>query len=80
MMAQREEELARQQPADKLGKMEVMQEQHEKVVAELRAPLQDYQTQLEQIVSCRDSWWSMCNMRLNNTKHAWSAIYDWRKQ
>ena len=49
MMAQREEELERQQLVDRLGRMEAVQEQHEKVVAALRAPSQDCQTQLEQI-------------------------------
>lgn len=49
MMASMEEELERQQLADRLGRMEAVQEQHEKVVAELRTPLQDCQTQLEQI-------------------------------
>ena len=49
MMASMEEELERQQLADRLGKMEAVQEQHEKVIAALRAPSQDCQTQLEQI-------------------------------
>ena len=32
-----------------MGKMEAAQEQHEKVIAALRTPLQDCQTRLEQI-------------------------------
>ena len=61
------------------GKIEAVQEQREKIIAELRAPLQECQMQLEQIGCCRGSWWNKCSRRRNNTRHFCSTASIWKK-